>query len=169
MSENEATVCEIYLGDYIMTRLCHQFIVEAGAPFLSFIDFFERREVTAHLLFPKTLMLVNQHLNLFLKFGNSRESLKAKDLLKFDYKKPELLMTKKELFIGGKAREFIKKMGLTCDSPELAEFFEGVVRYVRVFLCDEFLKWLFTGTIMIALELFSSTARRHSPVLSSLI
>jgi hypothetical protein len=57
--------------------------------------------------------------------------MKAKDLLKFDYKKPELLMSKKE-FIGGKAREFIKKMGLTCDSPELAEFFDGVVRYVGV-------------------------------------
>ena len=111
MSENEATVCEIYLGDYIMTRLCHQFIVEAGAPFLSFIDFFERREVTAHLLFPKTLMLVNQHLNLFLKFGTNRESLKAKDLLKFDYKNPELLMSKKELFIGGRVVSLSRRWG----------------------------------------------------------
>ena len=60
--------------------------------------------------------------------------MKAKDLLKFDYKKPELLMSKKELFIGDKARDFIKKMGLTCESPELAEFFDGVVRYVGVFM-----------------------------------
>ena len=32
--ENEATVIQIYLGDYINTRLCRQFLIEAGQPFL---------------------------------------------------------------------------------------------------------------------------------------
>lgn len=103
-------------------------MIEAGAPFIAFIDFFEKRAVTAHLIFPKTVLLVNQHLNLFLKFDKGRESLSAKDLLKLEFKDPKLIMPKKEIFIGVKAREFIKSMGLSCDSPELTEFFDGVVR-----------------------------------------
>ena len=126
-SENEATVISIFLGDYIKTRLCHQFLIEAGQPFLKFIDFFESRSVTAHLLFPKMALLLSQHFLMFLKPGERKE-MTPRQLLTIDFKNPTMLLPKKDIFVGTRVKEFIKKMNLTCESPELNEFYEGVTR-----------------------------------------
>ena len=126
-SENETTVIEIFLGDYIKTRLCHQFMIEAGQPFLKFIDFFESRSVTAHLLFPKMVLLLCQHFSMFLKPGN-RNEMTARQLLLVDYEDPTMQLSKKDIFVGSRVKDFVKKMQLTCDSPELDEFYDGVTR-----------------------------------------
>ena len=104
------------------------FLIEAGEPFLQFIEYFEARMVCAHCLFRKMALLINQHLALFLKDGG-RQAMKPKQLLKVNYTDPNMLMEKKDIFVGSNARMFIKKIGLGSTSPELAEFFAGVVRY----------------------------------------
>ena len=127
-SENETTVISIFLGDYVKTRLCHMFLIAAGDPFLKFIEFFESSKVLVHLIFPKTSLLLSQHLSFFLKSGG-RDAMAPAKLLEVDFKEADLQLSRKDVFIGSKAREFIKKIGLTCDSPELSEFFQGVTSY----------------------------------------
>ena len=126
--ENEAKVIEIFLGDYINVRLYHMFLVEVGKPFIAFIDFFERREVNAHLIFPKMVLLLNQHLSSFLRDGKDRESGSAKDLLMVDFRDKEKFLNEKDIFVGTKARNFISFIGLNPSSPELNDFFNGVIR-----------------------------------------
>ena len=127
-SENETTVISTYLGDYIRVRLCHMFLIAAGDSFLKFIEFFETRGVRIHLIFPKTVFLLCQHLSFFLKSGD-RDKLPVKRLLEVDFKADEMQLSKKDVFIGASARSFIKKIGFTPQSPELGEFFQGVVQY----------------------------------------
>ena len=127
-SENEATVIQIYLGDYIKTRLCHQFLIEVGEPFLAFIEFFESRSVRAHLLQPKMALLLNQHFAMFLKQAN-RDKMTPRRLLQVDYKDPNMQLSKKDICVGRRVRSFIKKMGLSCDSLELSEFFQDVINF----------------------------------------
>ena len=104
------------------------FLIEAGEPFLQFIEYFEARMVHAHCLFRKMALLINQHLALFLKDGG-RQAMKPKQLLKVNYTDPNMLMENKDIFVGSSARMFIKKIGFSSESPELAKFFAGVVRY----------------------------------------
>lgn len=125
---NETTVIEIYLGEYIPTRLAHMFLLEVGEPFISFIDFFESREVRAHVLYPKMALLTHQLLVMFLK-PDGRDTLSPKRLLKVDYKNKDLQLSKEDVFLGDKARSFIKRIGLTAGSPELEEFFKGVTKF----------------------------------------
>lgn len=127
-SENEATVVEIYLGEYIPTRLAHMFLIEVGEPFINFIDFFESREVRAHVLYPKMALLTHQLLVMFLK-PDGRDKLTPKRLMKVDYKDQGMQLNKEKVFLGEKARRFIKRMGLTAGSPELEEFFKGVTKF----------------------------------------
>jgi hypothetical protein len=127
-SENEATVIQVYLGDYINTRLCHQFLIEVGQPFLDFIQFFESKSVRAHLLFPKMALLLNQQFAMFLKPGY-RERMTPRRLLQVDYKDPSMQLSNKDIYVGKRVRAFIKKIGLGCDSFELSQFFEGVTRF----------------------------------------
>ena len=94
-SENEATVISNYLGDYIRVRLCHMFLIAAGDPFLKFINFFETRGVRIHLIFPKTVLLLCQHLSFFLKSGD-RDKLPVKRLLEVDYKADGMQLIKKD-------------------------------------------------------------------------
>ena len=117
-SENEATVIQIYLGDYINTRLCHQFLIEVGEPFLAFIEFFESKSVRAHLLQPKMALLLNQHFSMFLKPSN-RDKMTPRRLLQIDYKDAKMQLSKKEICVGKRVRSFIKKIALSCDSLEL--------------------------------------------------
>ena len=127
-SENEATVIQIYLGDYINTRLCHQFLIEVGEPFLAFIEFFESKSVRAHLLQPKMALLLNQHFSMFLKPSN-RDKMTPRRLLQIDYKDANMQLSKKEICVGRRVRSFIKKIGISCDSLELSEFFQGVTNF----------------------------------------
>ena len=127
-SENEATVIQIYLGDYINTRLSHQFLIEAGEPFLNFIQFFESKSVRAHLLHPKMAVLLSQHFSMFLTQGN-RDKMTPRRLLEVDYKDPQMQLSKKDVFVGRRVRNFIKKIGLSCDSPELSAFFLSVTEF----------------------------------------
>ena len=127
-SENEATVVKVYLGNYIKTRLCHQFLIEVGDPFIRFIDFFESRAVRGHLIYPKMALLLNQFFSMFLKSGD-RATATPKELLLIKYKDPEQQLSKEKVFIGDKARSFMKKVGLSSSSRELEEFFEGVTKF----------------------------------------
>ena len=124
-SENESTVINIFLKDYIHVRLYHMFIIDAGDLFLKFIEFFEKRSITMHLMFAKTVILLSTHLSFFLKDGD-RERLSARQLLEVDYKKPEMQLHQKDIYVGLKARNFMQKMGFSSQSPELAVFFKGV-------------------------------------------
>jgi hypothetical protein len=104
------------------------FLLEVGEPFISFIDFFESREVRAHALYPKMALLTHQLLVMFLK-PDGRDTLSPKRLLKVDYKNKDLQLSKEDVFLGDKARSFIKRIGLTTGSPELEEFFKGVTKF----------------------------------------
>ena len=127
-SENETTVIEVFLGDYIPTRLAHMFLMEAGEPFLKFINFFESRQVRAHLLFIKMGLLLHKLFTMFLKSGG-RDRMTPARLLKVNFKDKELQLSREVMFIGEKAKRFMKKIGLTANSPELHEFFEGIYRF----------------------------------------
>ena len=127
-SENETTVIEIYLGEYIPTRLAHMFLLEVGEPFINFIDYFESREVRAHVLYTKMALLTAQLFVMFLK-PDGRDRLTPKRLLKVDYKDMDMQLSKEDVFLGEKARRFINKIGLTAGSPELDEFFKGVTKF----------------------------------------
>ena len=153
-SENESTVIQIFLGDYINTRLCHLFMVEAGDPFLKFIDFFESRKVRVHLIYPKTILLLEQHLSFFLQTGG-RDNLTTSQLLGVDFRDPKLQLGTGQVFLGSGARTFIQKMGLTSSSPELAGFFSGVTRWVYMELNFENIQF-FPGTTMKVLQPCSS-------------
>jgi hypothetical protein len=83
-------------------------------------------EGSGPLLFPKTTLLLAQHLSFFLKSGFEWDSKTPTELLNVDFRDPKLQLNKKEVFIRSKARSFIAKMGLTSESPELYEFFAGV-------------------------------------------
>jgi hypothetical protein len=101
------------------------FLLEVGEPF---IDFFESRDVRAHALYPKMALLTHQLLVMFLK-PDRRDKLSPKRLLKVDYKNKDLQLSKEDVFLGDKARSFIKRIGLTTGSPELEEFFKGVTKF----------------------------------------
>ena len=51
--ENKTTVIEVFLGDYIPTKLGHMFLLEVGEPFLKFINFFKSRQVRATSCTPR--------------------------------------------------------------------------------------------------------------------
>ena len=124
-SWNEATVINVYLGDWIRIRLCHMFLIAAGDIFLKFIEFFENKSVRIHLVFPKTVLLLSQLFSYFLKDGD-RDRLAPKRLLEVDYKAADMQLSLKNLYIGTPARNFIRKTTLSCESPEFREFFQGV-------------------------------------------
>ena len=75
--ENKTTVIEVFLGDYIPTRLGHMFLLEVGKPFLQFINFFESRQVRAHLLFIKMRLLLHKLFTMFLKPGGKDRMMPA--------------------------------------------------------------------------------------------
>ena len=104
------------------------FLLEVGEPFITFIDFFESREVRAHVLYPKMALLAHQLLMMFLK-PDGRDTLTPKRLLKADYKNKDLQLSKEDVFLGDKARSFIKKIGMTAGSPELEVFFKGITEF----------------------------------------
>ena len=104
------------------------FLLDVGEPFIAFIDFFESREVRAHVLYPKMALLAHQLLMMFLK-PDGRDTLSPKRLLKADYKNKDLQLSKEDVFLGDKARSFIKKIGMTAGSPELEVFFKGVTEF----------------------------------------
>ena len=118
----------IYLGNYVTTRLSHQFLIEVGNPFIDFLQFFESRSVRGHLLFPKMLLLLHQHFDKFLKPGD-RDTATPKRLLNVDYKDPEMQLSREEMVVGPRVEKFLKEAGLTCKSPELDEFYEGVKKF----------------------------------------
>jgi hypothetical protein len=83
-------------------------------------------EGSGPLLFPKTTLLLAQHLALFLNSEVDWDSKTLTELLNVDFRDPKLQLKKKWVFLGSKARSFIAKMGLTSEYPELGEFFAGV-------------------------------------------
>ena len=50
-------------------------------------------------------------------------------LLQVDYKDPNMQLSRKDICVGRRVRSFIKKMGLSCDSLELSEFFQGAINF----------------------------------------
>ena len=127
-SENETTVIHVYLGNYIITRLSHQFLIEVGDPFIVFLEFFESRAVRGHLLFPKMVLLLHQLFSMFLKPGDM-DTASPRRLLEVEYKDPKLQLNREEVVVGSRVTKFLKEAGLTCKSPELDEFYEGVTRF----------------------------------------
>ena len=104
------------------------FLLEVGEPFIAFINFFESRMVRAHVLFPKMALLLNQLFTMFLK-PEGRDKLTPRRLIKLDYKDKKTQLSREHIFLGEKTRSFIKKIGMTADSPELQEFFGGVAAF----------------------------------------
>ena len=96
------------------------FLLEVGEPFIAFINFFESRMVRAHVLFPKMALLLNQLFTMFLK-PEGRDKLTPRRLIKLDYKDKKTQLSREHIFLGEKTRSFIKKIGMTADSPELQE------------------------------------------------
>ena len=62
-----------------------------------------------HLMFTKTVILLPSYLDLFLKDGD-RKTLLARELLEVDYKKVEMQLRKKDIYIGNRARSFLKQV-----------------------------------------------------------
>jgi hypothetical protein len=141
-SDNETTVINVYLGNYITTRLSHQFLIEVGAPFIDFLEFFESRTVRGHLLFPKMALLLHQLFSMFLKPGD-RDTATPKMLLKVDYKDPEMQLGKKEVFVGSRVKNFMKKTGLTYNSPELRNFYGGITKFYHE-VAEKLVKYFMT-------------------------
>ena len=127
-SENETTVIKVYLGNYIITRLSHQFLIEVGAPFIDFLEFFESRAVRGHLIFPKMALLLHQLFSQFLKPGDW-DTASPRRLLNVDYKDPEMQLSRGEVVVGHRVNKFLKEAGLTYKSMELDEFYEGVTKF----------------------------------------
>ena len=73
-------------------------------------------------------LLLHQLFSMFLKPGN-RDTATPKMLLKVDYKDPKMQLGKKEVFVGSRVRNFLKKTGLTYDSPELRDFYRSITKF----------------------------------------
>ena len=155
----------MYLGDYIHTRLAHMFLIDVSEPFIKFIDFFESRLVRAHLLFPKMALLLNQLFTMFLKpMGMDR--MMPSRLLKLDYKDTELQLSREDVFLGDKARRFIKTIGMTTNSPELLEFFKGVSRFYHK-TSEKLVKYFKTplkSKFLAALTIIDPMNRQHMDI-----
>ena len=98
-------------------------------------------------------ILLSQRFSMFLVDGGI-DKLTPKSLLNF--KHPKMQLGKKDIFVGGRVRSFIKKMGLSCDSPVLAEFFNSVTKYYHestTRLIKYFKTPLFTDSYLILLSL----------------
>ena len=132
LSETEVLILRIYLKDYILVRLVNKFLVSVGKSFVQFIDFFEAREVRVQYRFEKMLLLLTQHMSNFLingGFSVDQHNPTAKDAIAVDFKKPGLLLSVENIFVGAKVKEFIKKLGLSPSSPELRDFYCRVAQF----------------------------------------
>ena len=75
-------------------------------------------------------LLLHQLFSMFLKPGD-RDTATPKMLLKVDYKDPKMQLSKKDVFVGSRVKNFLKKTGLTYNSPELHEVTEKLVKYFK--------------------------------------
>ena len=73
------------------------FLLEVGEPFLQFINFFESRQVRAHLLFIKMRLLLHKLFTMFLKPGGKDRMMPAR-LLKLNFKDKDLKLSKRTCF-----------------------------------------------------------------------
>ena len=156
LSETEMMILEIYLKNYLMVRLVNKFLVSVGKPFVEFIDFFESREVRVQHRFEKMLLLLTSHLSSFLKnggFDKEIDVITAKEALDVDFKNSSKYLPKADVLVGADVKDFIKKMGLAPNSPELTAFYskvfdfytessEFMIKYFRAGLTSKTLQYL---------------------------
>ena len=120
-------ILDFYLGNYISVRLQNKFIMAVCKPIIDFIDFFESRDIRVHYRYEKCVLLLRQHLSNWVKDGGSSDGseLTVDQMLSVKCNAAQKL-SRKNVFLGTSAREFIQSIGLNSQSPELDEFFSSV-------------------------------------------
>ena len=130
ISETEKIIIEIYVGDYINTRLTNMFLCAVGKDVVSFIDHFEKRTVLVHEKHGKMVCLLAQYLSYFLKNGGIDDGRITAQLIDVNFKDPSQLLENRNIFIGHAAKNFIANdLDLPYESDVIKPFFDSIKRF----------------------------------------
>ena len=97
------------------------------------IDFFERNDVQIHNLYEEMGLILSRQLQIFMKEEVLIEEIdiegnviykKFEELLEIDASDEKNWKPKSEISLGSPAETFLKKLGLTAESPQIQNFFE---------------------------------------------
>ena len=131
-TETEMVILTEYKCNYLELRLTNKFILDVGAPLIKFLNFFESTEVRVHKQFASIVDLVYNYLSKFLMNAGMKadeEAVTAKRLMKVDYKDKKLQLDDEKIFLGVKADEFLKEIGLKRDSEEMKPWMKRVRQF----------------------------------------
>ena len=133
LSETEMKIIEIYIKNYIEIRLLNKFLIWISKPFVDFIDFFESREIRVQYRWDKMFLMLSEHLSKFLKNGgiNNKTRPTVSDLLGTEYSNKDKLLSNDEVAVGADVRSFIRKIGLSPNSPELKNYYQSIFRFYQ--------------------------------------
>ena len=120
-----------FCSNYITVRLCNKFILDVSEPILTCINHFESEEPTLFERFDVLGDFLVTFMAKFMKDGGRRQNKGAgevttKDLLDVDVHDKSLQLSNKDLYLGPKIGTFLKELGFTRSSPELAPWLEKV-------------------------------------------
>ena len=155
-SETEMIVIEKFIGNYLEVRLSQCFILEVDKPIMDLIDKFESSQVRVHMLYRSLLGLFKTMLPKFVTsnamdqaIGNNNlnsDFAMADKLLDIEYELKENQLSSKDLWIGGKAEQLLKELGLTRHSEEVQPWLDINVRGFYEAALDKMVKY-FQGTL----------------------
>ena len=141
---SEQTILREFMANYLETRLCNMFLIDVAKPINQLIKHFEQDEPRIYETYEQLSTFLYTFMSKFLMNAglgeNMGENIKAKDLLAVDFRDLDLHLSKRKIFLGSQAEEFLKTAGLTRESPELGSFFKGVFDFY-VEACDKAKKY----------------------------
>ena len=136
-TETEITLLNHYYDNYIECLLSANFISSIGVPIIEFLDYFEsQKETRIHTRYQKIVQFVYILADKYLKNGGlgSAKTVTGSQLLQADFKDSTKFVSVKDVWIGEKAELMLKELGLTKESPEVADWLKCVFKFYQELL-----------------------------------